>query len=230
MSECLVRCENVTLGYNGNAVAEHIDFSVNAGDYLCVVGENGSGKSTLVKTLLSQCAPLAGKIESAFKAGEIGYLPQHTSYQQDFPAKVSEIVLSGRLGAKGLFGIMSGADRLAARESLEKLGASDLYDKPYKYLSGGQRQRVLLARALCASRKLLLLDEPTTGLDPETTAALYKLIHDLNEREGIAVIMVTHDISGALPYASHVLHLGDKSFFGTAAAYENERKGGEADA
>ena len=215
----LITCEDVTLGYENEAVAEHISFAVNEGDYLCVVGENGSGKSTLVKTLLSLNKPLSGKITRTYRAGEIGYLPQQTPFQKDFPAVVSEIVLSGRLGTKGLFGVYTKADKAAARDNLEKLGIGDLYDRPYRALSGGQQQRVLLARALCASRKLLLLDEPTAGLDTETTAKFYHLVHELNTRDGSAVIMVTHDIPAALGYASHVLHLGDKPFFGTAKEY-----------
>ena len=178
----LFECENLTLGYGETVVAEHLTFRVERGDYLCVIGENGSGKSTLMKTLLGLNKPLAGRIEAqeAFAPGRIGYMPQQTHLQRDFPASVKEVVLSGRLGGKRGFGIYSRTDYDAARNSLQRLGIADLENRALRELSGGQQQRVLLARALCAAKDVLLADEPCAGLDAQSTAGLYALIDELN--------------------------------------------------
>ena len=211
----------MTLGYEGEIVAEHISFSVEKGNYLCIVGENGAGKSTLMKTLLQLIRPLEGELETAegLKAYEIGYLPQQTIVQKDFPASVWEIVLSGTLSKCGRRPFYSKKEKNIARENMEKMDIWDLRKKCYRDLSGGQQQRVLLARALCATSKLLLLDEPVTGLDPKVTMEFYQLIQRLNQ-EGIAIIMVSHDIHAAVTYATHILHLErENSFFGTKEEY-----------
>lgn len=213
--------KNLTLGYEGKAVVENLDFSVNKGDYLCIIGENGAGKSTLMKTILSLHKPMEGTIElgDGLKPYEIGYLPQQTVVQKDFPASVWEIVLSGTLPMLGKRPFYSKKEKQIARENMEKLSVWELKDKCYRDLSGGQQQRVLLARALCATSKIILLDEPVTGLDPKVTAEFYQLIKDLN-KDKVTVIMVSHDISAALEYATHILHLGKKhSFVGTRKAY-----------
>ena len=222
-------CEDVTLGYEGREIVGNLTFSVNAGDYLCIVGENGSGKSTLMKTILGLRAPMRGEIRvgDGLKRNEIGYLPQQTAVQRDFPASVREIVLSGCQGRAGLRPFYNRAEKQLAAENMEKLGVTALAGRCYRDLSGGQQQRVLLARALCATRKLLLLDEPVSGLDPKVTAELYRLIADLNSNDGITVIMISHDISAALRYATHILHIGDEVFFGTRAEY-GRVKGGAA--
>lgn len=215
-------CQNLTLGYEKHAVAEDICFSVNRGDYLCILGENGSGKSTLVKTLLGLTKPLSGEITfgDTLRQQEIGYLPQQTMAQRDFPASVWEIVLSGCLNRSGLRPFYNRLEKEIARENMEQLGISGLAGKCYRELSGGQQQRVLLARALCATRKMLLLDEPVAGLDPVATAEMYEAIYELNQKHGITILMVSHDITAAVPYASHVLHLANKPlFFGTKEAY-----------
>ena len=219
--DILLACRDASLGYEHRALLEHLTFTVRAGDYLCVVGENGSGKSTLMKSLLGLLPPLAGTIDCpAQRAGAIGYLPQQTSAQRDFPATVSEVVLSGFSNRRARF-FYTAEERSTALMNLGKLGVLELKDKCYRELSGGQQQRVLLARALCATRKLLLLDEPVTGLDPVATGELYNLIKLVNLCNDITVIMVTHDIDAALRYATHVLHLGHQQlFFGTAAAYK----------
>ena len=216
----LLKCENLTLGYDGRAVADGISFEINEGDYLCIVGENGSGKSTLVKTLLGLQAPLGGSIEfgDGLSQNEIGYLPQQTVVQRDFPASVSEIVLSGCIGKNGLKPFYSKADKKRAAEAMERMDITDLKNRCYRELSGGQQQRVLLARALCAAGRVFLLDEPVTGLDPKVTADMYALIKSLNE-QGITIIMISHDINAALEYASHILHIADGSFFGTKEEY-----------
>lgn len=219
----LITCKDVCLGYDGAAVLHDVNFEVCRGDLLCIVGENGSGKSTLIKGLLGLKAPLSGSITlgDGLKHTEIGYLPQQTELQRDFPASVMEVVLSGRLnGMRGRV-FYSKADRAAALEHLERMGVDDLKNQSYQALSGGQQQRVLLARALCATKKLLLLDEPVTGLDPVATGELYNLIKLINLCNDITVIMVTHDVEAALRYATKVLHLGNTQlFFGTTEAYK----------
>ena len=227
----LIECKNVTLGYDSKIVLENLSFSVNSGDYLCIIGENGSGKSTLMKTVLGLKNPLSGEIifGSGLKKNEIGYLPQQTVVQRDFPASVYEIVLSGCLNKQGFAPFYRKSDRERARKNIERMNISDLSKRCYRELSGGQQQRVLLARALCATEKLLLLDEPVSGLDPKVTAEMYELIESLN-KQGITVIMISHDMSAALKYASHILHIGGKIFFGTKEEYLKSGsgfKGGE---
>ena len=215
-------CENVTLGYEGKVVTEDLNFTVNKGDYLCIVGENGSGKSTLIKALLQLKTPLQGIISTGdgLNGKEIGYLPQQTIVQKDFPASVKEIVLSGCLNRCGIRPFYNKEEKSLAIENMEKLGITNLANRCYRELSGGQQQRVLLARALCATRKMLLLDEPVAGLDPKVTQEMYDLIASLNHNDGITIIMVSHDICAAIKYASHVLHVGYKPlFFGTKEDY-----------
>ena len=220
----LIRCENVSFSYENANVLKNLSFSVGEGDYLCIVGENGSGKSTLTKGILGLKQPAEGRIikSNSLKAGGIGYLPQQTPAQKDFPASVSEVVFSGLLGRRGFHPFYTKKDKQDAYDNIKKLGLEGLIKRSYRDLSGGQQQRVLLARALCAGKKILLLDEPVTGLDPIVTEEMYKLIEKLNHEEKITVIMVSHDISSAVKYASHILHLNyDKSFFGTANDYLN---------
>ena len=215
-----ISCENLAVGYDGKAVIKNIGFEVNAGDYLCIVGENGSGKSTLMKTVLGLIPPVDGKVEfsDGLKRTEIGYLPQQTVVQKDFPASVSEIVVSGCLShlKKRLF--YGKEEKELAAENMKKMNVYALKNRCYRELSGGQQQRVLLARALCATQKLLLLDEPVSGLDPIVTNEMYELIESLHE-EGIAIIMITHDLSAAAKYATKVLHIGHDLFFGSKDEY-----------
>ena len=217
-------CQNLRVGYEGRAVSWDLTFSVSRGDYLCILGENGSGKSTLMKTILGLLPPISGKILTGdgLKKNEIGYLPQQTRVQRDFPASVQEIVLSGCQSRRPFY---SREDKARARENMEKMGLGPLSGRCYRTLSGGQQQRVLLARALCATRKMLLLDEPVSGLDPKVTAEMYGLIRELNRREGITVVMISHDVSAALEDASHILHLGEPLFFGTKADYLQSPQG-----
>ena len=220
-------CQNLTVGYDGRTVLQGLNFEVNPGDYLCIVGENGSGKSTLMKTILGLQAPIGGRILTGdgLRKNEIGYLPQQTQAQKDFPASVREIVLSGCQGRCGSRPFYSKEEKRLAEENIGKMGIGSLTKRCYRELSGGQRQRVLLARALCATRKMLLLDEPVSGLDPRVTAEMYGLIETLNREEGITVMMISHDISAALKYASHILHIGDSVFFGTKADYLQSPQG-----
>lgn len=218
-----ITCENLTLGYDNHIVTDNLNFKIEKGDYLCIVGENGAGKSTLMKTLLHLQAPISGTIEvgDGLKPYEIGYLPQQTEVQKDFPASVWEIVLSGTLSKCGNRLFYSKQEKQLAEENMKKMDIWDLRKKCYRNLSGGQQQRVLLARALCATSKLLLLDEPVTGLDPKVTSEFYQLIKELNE-SGITMIMVSHDVQAAVMYASHILHLGKgQLFFGKTDEYKN---------
>lgn len=219
----LIACQNLALGYEGKKIVEDLSFTVNEGDYLYIVGENGSGKSTLIKTLLRLMPPIGGQVVTGegFKQTEIGYLPQQTVVQKDFPASVEEIVRSGCLNRIGLRPFYGREEKQLAAANLNKLGISDLAKRCYRELSGGQQQRVLLARALCATRRLLLLDEPVAGLDPKATADMYQIIQRLNTEDGITVIMISHDISAAINYASHILHIGSHRplFFGKTADY-----------
>ncbi len=217
-----ISCKNLSFAYDGETVLSDINFSIEAGSYLCIVGENGSGKSTLMKGLLGLKTATTGEVVfgDGLKQTEIGYLPQQTQIQRDFPASVFEVVLSGRINGMGKKLFFSADDKAAAVANMERLGIEDLKDKCYMELSGGQQQRVLLARAMCATKKLLLLDEPVTGLDPVATNEMYNLIKLINLCDNTTVIMVSHDIHEAVRYATHILHLGHSQlFFGTAAEY-----------
>lgn len=223
----LISCRNVSLGYEGTAILTDLSFEVNEGDYLCIVGENGAGKSTLMRTLLGLQEPLSGKVVTGdgLAGNEIGYLPQQTVIQRDFPASVWEIVLSGCQGQCGLRPFYNRQEKQRAMDNIEKLDLVPLMKRCYRELSGGQQQRVLLARALCATGKMLLLDEPVAGLDPKVTAEMYRLVRDLNETDGITVIMISHDITAAVEYASHILHIGHSVFFGTKELYLQSETG-----
>ena len=217
----LLKCESVSLGYDGKEILSDLNFSVNEGDYLCIVGENGSGKSTLMKTILGLHAPMKGKISTGdgLNRNEIGYLPQQTVVQKDFPASVREIVISGCQARCGLRPFYSKEEKSLAASAMERMNITSLEKRCYRELSGGQQQRVLLARALCATRKLLLLDEPVSGLDPKVTVDMYNLISELNRKDEITVIMISHDIAAAMKYATHILHIGKTVFFGTKSQY-----------
>lgn len=229
-----IKCQDVTLGYEGKAISRNINFLVQEGDYLCIVGENGVGKSTLMKALLNLCRPMQGEIirGDGLKEYEIGYLPQQSHVQKDFPASVREVVLSGCLNRCGLRPFYNAAEKKLCQENMERMGIWELRNACYRDLSGGQQQRALLARALCAARKILLLDEPVAGLDPKVTTEMYELIQSLN-KEGITIIMISHDIAAAVRCATHILHLmgngyasasssdmdGSSFFYGTTEAY-----------
>ena len=222
----LLTVKDLSIGYDGQVILSGLNFAVNAGDYLCIVGENGAGKTTLMRTLLHLQEPLCGEILTGdgLAAGEIGYLPQQTAVQKDFPASVREIVLSGCRGRCGIKPFYGRKEKLLAEENMARMGIGELAGRCYRELSGGQQQRVLLARALCAAKKLLLLDEPVSGLDPKVTAEMYGLIEGLR-RDGMAIIMISHDLSAAVRYASHILHIGRQLFYGTTEAYKVSETG-----
>ena len=217
----LIKCENLSIGYNRYGIVEGLCFSVNAGDFLCIVGENGSGKSTLLKSILGLNRPISGKIEfgDGLDGKKIGYLPQQTAVQRDFPASAYEIVLSGTLNSGAWRPFYTAKQKKLALDSMERMGVAHLKDRCFRSLSGGQRQRILLARAICATERLIVLDEPVAALDVDATRDMYAAIESLN-RDGIAVIMVSHDTEEALRRATHVLHVSHRpKFFGTASEY-----------
>ena len=220
----IFECKDVTLGYENKVVAKNLNFKIDQGDYLCVVGENGTGKSTLIKTLLGLIKPLNGEVIANVQGKNhkgVGYLPQQTQAQKDSPASVWEVVLSGVLNNDHRCPFYNKKDKAEAEKNMEKLNILDLKKRCYRELSGGQQQRVLLARALCATDSVLILDEPVTGLDPAASMELYETIKDLNKKENVTIIMVSHDIKNALNYATHILHLEQENdFFGTVEEYK----------
>ena len=204
----LLTVRDLALGYEGKPIVEHLSFELHEGDYLCVLGENGSGKTTLMRTMLGLQPPLSGQLLWAEGLkNALGYLPQQTPVQKDFPASVREVVLSGCQGRMGRRPFYTAADKAMARENMERTGVLALQDSCYRELSGGQQQRVLLSRALCAASKVLLLDEPASGLDPEARGMLYDIIEKLNQA-GMAIVMITHDLDVARRYSSHILCMG----------------------
>jgi zinc transport system ATP-binding protein len=224
----ILRVSNLTCGYEARPIIKDLSFELKEGQYLCVVGENGAGKSTLVKTLIGLIPPLSGEIETGegCLGGEIGYLPQHASVQRDFPASVKEIVLSGTLNTKGFHPFYTATDRIRAARAMKRLDLTDMARECFRNLSGGQQQRVLLARAFCATRKLLVLDEPVAGLDPRATSEMYDIVKRINQEDGITVVMVSHDVCCAVAQASHVLHLGHHTrFCGTVEEYRTSDVG-----
>ena len=222
-----IECKDVSVKYENQVVLEDISFSIEQGDYLCIVGENGSGKSTLVKTILGLENSKLGQIVfgEGLNKNEIGYLPQQTQAQKDFPASVYEVVLSGCLNSKGFSPFYSMKDKKLGNEMIKSLGIENIKRKSFRELSGGQQQRVLLARALCATKKIIILDEPITGLDPTVTREMYSLIKEINKK-GITIIMVSHDINFAVNNASKILHLKKNiKFFGNTEDYANSEVG-----
>lgn len=218
-----IKCENLIIGYEGKKIAENINFSIASGDYLCIVGKNGSGKSTLMKTILGLIKPLGGTITfcESVKKTEIGYIPQQTDVQKDFPASAYEIVLSGCLSGCGYKPFYTHKQKEIAKQNMKLLGIENLSKQCYRELSGGQQQRVLLARALCAAKKIILLDEPVAGLDPNATRELYDIIENLNKNQKMTIIMISHDIHATIKYASHVLVVDSVCYFGKKEEFIN---------
>ena len=220
-------CQDLKLGFGTNILVEHLSFTIEKGNYLCIVGENGAGKSTLLRALLGLLKPLSGSIllGGGLRRKEIGYLPQQTFVQRDFPASVREVVFSGCQGRCGLRPFYNREEKQIAENAMKQMEITGLAGTCYRDLSGGQQQRVLLARALCASDKLLVLDEPVSGLDPKMAETMYRLVARINREMGITIIMISHDVREAIPYATHILHMDRDYFFGTAEAYRNSEYG-----
>ena len=224
----LIKCEHVDFGYENHDAVIDVSMEINPGDYLCVVGENGSGKSTLMKGILGLLKPTAGilQVDEELRRTGIGYLPQQTAAQRDFPATVYEVVRSGCLSHLGKRPFFSRADKKLAMGNMERLGITGLKNKCYRELSGGQQQRVLIARALCATKKLLILDEPITGLDPSAIQELYALIRKLNREDKVAILMVSHDVQNVVHQANKILHLQQRVlFYGSVKDYVKSREG-----
>lgn len=219
----LIECENLTMSYEGITALKNVSFSLEEGDYMLILGENGSGKSTLIKGLLGLKQPTCGKIAfNGITPRQIGYLPQQNAIQKDFPATVREVILSGCLGSSGLSPFYTKQQKQNADKCMRHLHLDEIKKKSFRDLSGGQQQRVLIARSLCATDKLLLLDEPVTGLDAVVTAEMYDLIGHLNRVHSVTIVMITHDIANALKYANKVLHVSSEaSFFGLTEDYMN---------
>ncbi len=218
----ILSVKNLSIDYDGKKIAENICFDVEEGDFLVIFGENGSGKTSVIKSLLGIKSNREGKIEfmSGLRENEIGYLPQLADNQKSFPASVNEVVLSGCLNKMGAIPFYRKKEKERAENAMEMLGIKSLKKESFGSLSGGQKQRVLLARALCATSRLILLDEPVSGLDPYAAADFYEMICKINQ-SGIAVVMVSHDIHSSLSVAKHVLELGSKEiFYGTPLEYE----------
>ena len=221
----LLSCKDAAFAYEGNVVVSELNVQVERGDYLCVVGENGSGKSTLVKGMLGLISPCKGAVEygDGLRRTQIGYLPQRSDVQRDFPASVWEVVASG-FADRSIF--LTAAEKRAAMDNMEMLSIGDLRKKSFMELSGGQQQRVLLARALCSTHSMLLLDEPVAGLDPLVTKEMYELIERLHREQNVTIVMISHDIPAALHYAAHILHLSHTPlFYGTAEEYARSTVG-----
>lgn len=221
----LIRFENLSLRYGNRILFKDLNFSIYEGDYFCIAGENGSGKTTLMNAILGMKEPAEGKITISkdLKNG-IGYLPQQKSLQKDFPASVYEVVISGFQKKRGFRPFYNNKEKEIADKNMKRLGILDIKKQCFSELSGGQQQRVLISRALCATDKIILLDEPVTGLDKETTEEMYKIINELNDA-GVTIVMISHDASATIRYASRVLHLGNKVFVGTNEDYKNYIRG-----
>ena len=219
----LIECKRLSVGYDKKVVCKDINFKVEEGDYLCILGENGSGKSTLLKTILGLNKAVFGKVifEKSLSKNKLGYLPQQNDFQKDFPATVKEVIMSGFISQMGLRPFYNKAEKNKANGIIEFLGLENLTKNGFKELSGGQQQRVLLARALCATDKILVLDEPTNGLDSKTTNQFYKLLKNLNN-SGLTIIMVSHNLDKVMEYASHIVYLKYSMIFnGTKQEFES---------
>jgi len=217
-----IKVSDLSLGYEGKTVVSGLNFEVNRGDFLCIIGDNGSGKSTLMKAMLGLKKPLSGKIEfgDGYSKNDVGYLPQQTDIQKDFPASVKEVVISGRLNKSGWRPFFNARDKRYAGEAIEKLGLTELADRCFRDISGGQQQRVMLARALCATGSVLYLDEPVAGLDPSAIAEMYEITGRLNSEDKVTIIMISHDVDQTVKYATHVLRIGSAgSLFCTKEEY-----------
>ena len=215
----LISVENLTAFYENRQIFKGLSFKVNEGDYVCITGENGSGKTTLMRLILGFKLKHTGNITfKNFTNKEIGYLPQRTVTETDFPASVMEVILSG-FCSKSFLGIAKKEYYVKARENMRYLEIEDLENRFFSELSGGQQQKVLLCRAMCAAKKLLLLDEPVAALDTDSKKELYRLIKKLNS-DGMTVIMISHDLTIALEESSHILNIKDNGYtFSKAADY-----------
>ena len=201
----IIKIENMSFGYtNSYETLSNINMEINEGEFVTIIGENGSGKSSLIKCILGLNKVQKGKITVK---NRIGYLPQMTEIQNNFPATIEEIVLSGTIpqNIKKIF--YTKEDKKKAEETMKKLNLYDMRKKCFYELSGGQRQRVLIARALCSTDQVLLLDEPVNGLDPKIVTGIYEMLYNLNKNQGLTIIMVSHDIDRSIQYSTRVIEI-----------------------
>lgn len=212
-------CKNLSVGYENNIVIKNLNFKVNKGEYICILGENGSGKTTLMKTILGLIKPISGIVIYNFNKKNIGYLTQQTDIQRNFPATVFEVVSQGLQNKVTFRPFYLKKEKEKIYEAMKKLSVLKLKDKCFGELSGGQQQRVLLARALLTSKEIIFLDEPSSGLDTKLITDFYTVINELNKNLGITVVMISHDVDNAIKYATHILHTGKKCFYGTKSEY-----------
>ena len=211
----LIKCNNIEFKYDGKEILKNISFEVNKGDYLCIIGENGSGKSTLLNIISGVLKPNNGTVtlDSNLSKKEIGYLPQKSEIYENFPASVYEVVISGCVNKLSIIPFCRRKEKQIANYNMNLLEISNIKNKCFHELSGGQKQRVLLARTLCSTRDIILLDEPVSGLDPIITESFYNVVNHLNNEHGTTVVMVSHDIQNCFKYASHILYIGKELFY-----------------
>lgn len=216
----LIETKDLSFSYQGKEDAlKNINIQIKEGTFTCIVGENGSGKSTLLKCILGLNKGYTGEI---IKESHIGYLPQKTEIQTHFPASIEEIVLSGTISNNPRSIFYKKEDKILSENIMKKLGIYDIRKKCFADLSGGQQQRVLIARSLCGTKNLIILDEPTNGLDPEICKQIYELLDEFKKNDKITVLMVSHDIERALNYADEVIKIenGEVSFIGTPSEFK----------
>jgi zinc transport system ATP-binding protein len=226
----IVGTENLCFAYGSEPVFSQISLSVSGGDFVCLIGANGSGKSTLLRVLLGELEPLSGSVRlfgrDARHFGEwprIGFLPQSgAAARAGFPATAEEVVMANLFSRIGFMRFPKKAHREMARAALRQVGMEAHAGRLIGKLSGGQRQRVMLARVLAGAPELLLLDEPTTGVDAETVASLLDLLARLNAESGMTIVMVTHDAARAARYASKFLCLEEGSIVELGRAQIND--------
>lgn len=210
----LIEVVHLTLGYDHQEVISDLSLTIEEGDFVCIVGPNGAGKSTFVKGLLGILKPMRGKVLfHDLKQNFIGYMPQESKVDKHFPASVMEIVLSGTLNQVGWNSFYHKKEKQKAEETLKLLGISSLKNQHFSDLSGGQRQKVLLARGLCASSKLLILDEPSNNLDQSSKMELYQILKSLNQNKGMTILMITHDLDHHNLIGNKILSLEKGHYF-----------------
>lgn len=203
----LINIKNLTFRYESRDdedTLKNVSLSVNEGDFLCIVGENGSGKSTLIKCIVGLNKVPEGKITLKEK---LGYLPQKTEIQANFPASIEEVVLSGTISNNIKKIWYTKQDKEKANEIMKELDIYTIRKRCFRDLSGGQQQRVLIARAMCATNNLIVLDEPTNGLDPSIARKIYSTLKALNKKRNLTIVMVSHDVERAVKYATRVIEI-----------------------
>lgn len=219
MTTSLINIKNLSINYGDCSIINNLSFDINEGDFLCIVGPNGSGKSTLIKAIIGEVKYSSGSIifSPSIKQNAIGYLPQNNKINESFPATVTEIIATGCLNRHHF---MNKEMKQKITQTIKTLHIASIKDKEFSELSGGQRQKVLLARALCATSKLLILDEASNNLDYNSKISFYKMLKKLNETDNLTIVMVTHDLDHNNLLGNKILSLDrDQPFFGSTKEY-----------